>query len=369
MAPGVLDFLAPWQEAQDARQGSIDSWMRKNIVFGPDHPRPGPFVPDDWQTDILFSMQHTPETCMEIWSQAGKSTLYNGALGWLGETGKSAMMAFPTEELRDRFLEEKFIPMLEDCPRLDSLIERTAKGEIDRKMLQRKRGSPIPLATSAGVGQFQQWPAEFVLADEVDKFKMLAESNDPLAILKGRGRAYREKARLIIASTPTTRDTSLIDAHYLASCQFRRHCVCPLCGDLTLLVFNPGQPDRLTCQCCEEMLPFDAQPEILPSGRWIAGKPGLVGERDGYHINQFWDSLTPWQAVLGDYNPEKPRDFYAQQLAIPASNLAEEPLGEQELDAIFQPVPPGMARGRQSDDGRCAAAKVWGVGLFPLVDS
>ena len=339
MTLNALDVFKPWEAAHLARNTSVADWMEQNIYFGSDRPRPGRLTLDEWQRPILESMQHSRETVLMLFSQAGKSLLYNGLLGWLCETGKSGMLAFPTEPLRDRFIEDKFEPLLEDCARFDSLIERTAKGEIGKDFLHRKNGTAIPWATSGGQGQLQQWTAEFTLADEVDKFQRLAESNDPLAILRGRGRAFRDRARLIVTSTPTTEDTSLIDAHYRASCGYRRYGICPLCTELTLLVFDPQKPDRLTCQCCEKMLPFDAQPEILASGRWIADRPSLIGRIDGYHLNQFWDALTPWQDVLFDYDPERPRDFYVQQLAIPASNLAEEPLTEEELMSIFQPTP------------------------------
>ena len=337
----VLGVLSPWQAVDKARHETIRSWMQGNITFGPERPRPGRLVLDDWQIQILDSMQNSRETVLEVYSQGGKSMLFLGLLGWICETGKSGMLAFPTKTLRERFMEDKLSPMLEDCPRLDSLIKRTAKGELGTDLLERHNSSAIPLAVSGGRGQFQQATSEYTLADEVDKFQLLGESNDPLAILRGRGRAYRERARLIVASTPTTRDASLVDAHYRASCGYRRYSICPMCGDLTLLVFDPEKPDRLTCQCCEKMLPFDAQDEMLPSGQWIADRPDLTGYIDGYHLNQFWDALTPWQSVLREYDPDKPRDFLVQQMAIPASNLAEEPLTDKELEGIFQPVPPG----------------------------
>ena len=335
----VLSAMAPMEAAIAAQNLSIAEWMERNITFGPDRPRPGRLVLDDWQRPILYSMQHTPETVLEIYSQGGKSLKLLGGLGWVCETGKTAMMAFPTDVLRERFRSRKLEPLLEDCPRMDALIKRTAKGDLGKEELERHRGLPVPLAVSGGKGALQQIDSEFTFADEIDQFQLTKESNDPMAILRGRGRAYRERARLIIASTPTTRDASLVDAHFRASCGFRRYAICPMCEGLTLLVFDPEKPDRLTCQCCERMIPFDAQREILPTGMWIPDRPSLVGEKDGYHLNQFWDALTPWQSILQDYDPDKPRDFFVQQMAIPASNLAEEPLEDAEVDALFQAVP------------------------------
>ena len=337
----VSAVLSPWHQSYEARQESIASWAENNITFGIDRPRPGRLRWDDWQLPILNSMQNTPETVLEIFSQGGKSLKLVAALGWVCEAGKSAMMAFPTDVLRERFYTRKLIPMLEDCPRLESFIQRTAKGELDRNELGRVNGLPIPMAVSGGRGQLQQVDAEFTFADEIDKFQQLAESNDPMEILRARGNAYREKARLTIASTPTTRDASLVDAHFKLSAGFRRYAQCPMCTDLTLLVFNPEKPDRLDCQSCHKMLDFDAQDEMLETGQWIPDRPQMVGEIDGYHLNQFWDALTPWDKVLSRYNPDKPRDFFVQRMAIPASNLKEEPLEEEEVEKVFQPVPPG----------------------------
>ena len=335
----LLELLDRKHREVELLNMSVADWMEANVIFKANRPRPGPLKLDLWQRPIVESMQRARETDTMVWSQAGKSTMILGLIGWCIETQKATMMGFPTDLIRDRFVEHKFAPMLDNCPRLQELVSFTTYGNMKADAIPLKYGEEIPMAVSGSPGALQQMDAEYVLVDEADKFRIMAESNDPMEILKGRGRAFGERAHMVVFSTPTTTDASMIAARYDQSCRFRSFYECPLCADLTRLLFAAEEPDRIRCQVCKEMLPFDAQTETLLTQQWIADRPELVGEWDGYHINQFGDLYTPWQRILRDYNPNKPRDFFVQQMAEPFSTIAEQPPTDEELEALLRPIP------------------------------
>ena len=337
----LLDLLDRHAREVDMLDMPLAEWMESNIVFDPARPFPGPLRLHDWQRPIVESIEHSRETDLIIWSQAGKSLLIGGAVLRCCETQRSTMMAFHNDEGRQRFIDLKLRPILDANPRLDNLIDYSVYGGFDSKRINLKYAPSIPMAVSGSPGALQQVDAEFMFCDEVDKWRLLPESNDPVEIAKGRGRAYGDRARLVVTSTPTTTDISLVTGRYDQSCRYRRwfDCPHPVCASPTRLIFDPQEADRLRCEQCHEMLPFDSKAEVLATGRWIAEDPDLCGIWDGYHLNQFADHNTSWESVLAGYNPDKPRDFMVQQMAEAFSTISERPPTEEELEAIMQPIP------------------------------
>ena len=340
MTTSILGILDSYDEMLDIEDMGVRSWMENYIFFGADEPRPGPFVPDDWQCDIIDSFTTCRETDLIQFSQSGKSTKLGGLLGWLVDTRKRAVVSFPTEKLRDRFLEDKVQVMIDHSPRFASQIILGKDGKIQNgPTIKSRYGPSIKLSTGGETGGLQQMTAEYVLIDELDKFSTTVESSDPAEVLRGRTRAYRGRGHLIIASTPTTTERSYIWARYKRSSMYRRYYDCPLCEGPTKLDFVLDEPKVIRCTECKEPLPFDAQYEILATGRWIAENPAMVGIHNGFQYGQLNSADIGWEELLMEFNPDKPRDFVAQQMALPVAEAVVEPLDDDELAQVLTEVP------------------------------
>lgn len=168
-------------------------------------------------------------------ARIGGSEATRNALGyWLDQDPGPVMLVYPSKDAAQEQITNEIIPMLQGCPRLRRHLTGRVfdlnKSEIET---QRARiyigygGSPQSLASRT---------IRYVIFDEADKFpEFSGREASPLALARRRLQTFGRRKKLVIISTPTTRDGVISKCFDECADQRHYHVPCPHCGELQIL--------------------------------------------------------------------------------------------------------------------------------------
>ena len=285
----------------------------------------------------------------------------------------SAMVLLPTEQKRDDWKSQKLDPLIRATPVITNLI-----GKIrSRDAAQRKDRVDFPggfllLAGGNSPASYDQVSIRDMYMDDLDRFpEVIGRGHNPVARARGRTKAFPHKYKLMLASTPTVKNASLIDAEYQNSDQREYHVPCPDCGEMQPLKWsnlqydkmnNPPQRAWYACAHCGSLIEEHHKQKMLEAGRWIATNPD--NKRRGYHINALYTpvGLGPgWLKLAEKWNnihhdpvsgkPRKPEpaelmEFINEDLGEcwedQASALKAHDLARRMEDHAMGVIPPGV---------------------------
>lgn len=333
----------PFLRVNDPAQWpSLGAWMERNVIFGSSEPRPGPFRLDPWQRDIAeaFTDPRNRQVSMKVFSQSGKSTLLSGMICWIACVSHDpALFVQPTRKLERRFISGKLLPLARMVAAVRRVVRFTPSGGVNEEGLRYDAGF-IAFGTARAVASMQGHPARIVIADEIDAYQSHA-AGDPIGLLRQRGEAFADP-RLILVSTPTTKDDSRIEREYADSDGRQWWVPCVHCGELTLLLLeNVKEVDGeylMHCgQCGVAWTEADRQ-EGLQRGRWIPQRPEVQAHA-GFHINEFASAVRTVDETMRKWDPKDRKTFMTQIMAEAFDPVEREPLDPDKLLELHRPAP------------------------------
>ena len=261
----------------------------------------------------------------------------------LNRTGGISFM-LPTKTLATEYSQVRFNGMVDECKALRKILPK--KGTRGNKVLFKNWGSGyLRFIGSENSNDLCSFPSKYVIIDELDRCSLVARNSkgeiegNTLKLLLKRMTRFREKF-LLMASTPTTVETSLIYEHFKRSDQRHFHISCPKCSDDIALEWDNfdwkgrdksgvlGEIEDLIesfyykCPKCSDTFTDDElplKPEKL-NGKWVKMNPN--GEHPGFHINQFY--TNDWKELFQEYlecgqNQIKLMSFWNTVLGLPYS--------------------------------------------------
>src|SRR5574343_436461 len=245
----------------------------------------------------------------DIWvmksSQVGVTEATVNFLGYtIDHAPAPVMVLMPTLDSRDAWKAQKLNPLLQETPVIRDLLggQRSRDAANSKDMIDFP-GGVLFLAGGNSPNSYAQRSVRFLIMDDLDRFPgEVGEEGDPVALAKGRTKAFARAKRLFI-STPTVQGESLVERGYQTSDQRRYHVACPACGTYQPLEWGGpevehgikwrGEEERLdafyVCIHCKTEIHEHHKPAMLAAGRWIATHP----ERSvrGYHISALYASI------------------------------------------------------------------------------
>jgi phage terminase large subunit GpA-like protein len=250
-------------------------------------------------------------------SQIGKSEVMNNMLGYYMDYDPAPiMMIQPTEAVMESYSKDRIAPMIRDTPVLKEKIVEAKSRESGNTITYKKFiGGYLVMIGANAPSQLASRPIRVVLADEVDRFPISAGAEgDPLALAEVRQTTFWNK-KTIIASTPTIKGASKIDAEYEASSQEVLNVACPHCGAYQPLVWSQikfnhfkdqengknGNKFELLgyyckeCGCIESEVAWKKQPI-----KWVASNPEVKNIR-GFHLNALASRWKTWESIVDDF--------------------------------------------------------------------
>lgn len=325
----------------------ISEWSAEHRTLPDTSARPGPWVDDPYQVDILADISN-PEV-REVYfmkcTQVGWSEICNNAIGWAVDLhNMPVLMIQPTQEAAQKYCKERLDPMIEATPVLaDQLVRSSSKnaGSTVRHKLFR-RGASLYVASGSNSREHRSSQARFVIGDEVDAIPLAVDQmGDPMQAIKRRGDTYHDFKQLHGSTPDLPKGRSRIEKGYERSSKGRYFVRCPECdfeqpfnwrdpetGSYHLLYekdrFNQVVPGsvRYACKGCGYLIEERWKVRMVEAGRWIHERPEIRTIR-GYHLNALYSVVKDnWEDICQEWlnaqeDPELLHNFFAQRLALP----------------------------------------------------
>ena len=230
-------------------------------------------------------------------AQLGKTEV---GLNWIGYIMDHApaptLVVVPTIQVRKRWAKQRLDPMLNETPALEAIFNnRSKRDKSNSDEIKDFPGGMLVMGGANSPASLASMPIRYVLCDEVDRFPWdVGGEGDPLGLVDERQKTFPRR-KTLLASTPTIKHASRIDAEYTDSDQRTYHLPCPDCGHYQPLIWKQlGWNSRLTeawytCEECGSAISENHKTAMLANGRWVAKYP----ERPvrGYHLNGLYSPV------------------------------------------------------------------------------
>lgn len=245
------------------------------------------------------------------------SEIINNILGYYMDYDPAPIMfVMPTDAVVASYSKDRIAPMIRDTPVLkDKIVEPKSRESGNTINYKKFVGGYLVLIGANTPSQLASRPIRVVLADEVDRFPVSAGSEgDPLALAEVRQTTFWNK-KTVIASTPTIKGSSKIEAEYEQSSREELNVACPQCGvyqpmKWSQIKFNHlkdqengknGNKFELLGYVCKECgaISNEIQWKKQPI-KWVAANPEVKNIR-GFHLNALASRWKTWESVVDDF--------------------------------------------------------------------
>lgn len=283
-----------------------DHAERYRIVTEPPHTGP-------WRNSLSPHTVKIMETFQlpwvrEVWycgvDQSGKTSTALNCLHWAVDVDPgNVFYLLPTEELSDKVMSEKIIPMLQNSRKLKSMTAPINSPDTTIRRVRLAHGVTIRAAHANSAGSMATFAAKYCFCDEVDKYpRRVGQESDPISLIRRRNRQYRGRFKRFFCSTPAQQYIyqGMMDCQQV----WEMHHRCPHCGQIfrpeaaCLSIPHGLRPEQVTpdtgityhCTACGAEITDSQRWLLLSDPAWVCVK----GERTkrpvsvGFH-HRAWD--------------------------------------------------------------------------------
>jgi phage terminase large subunit GpA-like protein len=274
--------------------------------------------PGPWRTsrvpfarEIMDCLSVTSPVRSVSLMKAGQIAGTEIALNWAGcvmdHAPASMLVVVPTLDVRERWVKQRFDPMVEATPALAKIFDaRRRRSGSNSEAIKDYPGGMVIFGGANSPASLASMPIKYVINDEIDRFPWeVGQEGDPLELIRKRQQTFPRRKELNV-STPTIKGASRIDELFMAGDQRYYHVPCPHCGDLLVLkwanlhwTMNPAtkRPTAAVyvCEHCGSEIEEHHKTDMLReygyggSARWIALNPDALDR--SYHINGLYAPL------------------------------------------------------------------------------
>lgn len=249
-------------------------------------------------------------------SQVGATELLNNICGYFIDQDPGPMLVLmPTVDLAKAWSKDRLAPMLRDSPRLRGKVKDARSRDSENTILHKKfPGGQLTATGANSPSSLSSRPIRAVLCDEVDRYPISAGSEgDPVSLATKRTATFWNR-KVVLASTPTIKDVSRIEAAWFESDRRRYYVPCPHCGESQVLrwknlIWNKREergevrhePETACYMCrhCAATIEETDKPQMLADGAWVAENPG--SRIAGFHISGLYSPWTRWEELVVEW--------------------------------------------------------------------
>jgi phage terminase large subunit GpA-like protein len=311
-------------------------------------------------------------------TQVGKTTALENLLGyWIDNDPGPALIVKPSETDVGEYIKERVRPLLES-----SLAQHICSGRDDNTLRSIKLDTmPLYFGWAGSPGSLASRPCRYVLLDECDKFPPFAgREADPISLARERLATYGHRARLVMTSTPTTRDGAIWKAW--ESCGDRRFYFVPCthCGETQRLVWQQVKWPKLAiedsikrgdeieqsrlawyeCVKCKGRIEESHKPKMLERGEW-RNETGQTSPRVGFHLNSLYSPWRTFASMAAEF-------IRAENDSAATMNFRNSRLAEP-FENVSSSTKPSLIRDKIASGAERNIVPDWAVALFTTVDT
>jgi phage terminase large subunit GpA-like protein len=274
---------------------TVSEWADANRRLSPE----ASAEPGEWRTDrapyqrgILDALSpNSPHERVVFMSssQVGKSECLNSFIGYIIDRDPGpTLVVLPRVEDGEAWSKDRLAPMLRDTPCLQGKVADVRSRDSNNRILHKRfPGGSITIAGANSPAGLAMRPIRYVLLDEVDRYPASAGTEgDPVSLAVKRSSTWWNR-KIFLASSPTAKGASRIEAWWLRSNQSSFWLPCPECGAYQVLMWEQlewpeGQPDlaQYRCEHCQALIPPHRKPWMLARGEWRAGNLARIREHE-----------------------------------------------------------------------------------------
>lgn len=299
VADGALAFLAAWGEGWDVPEPMpVDLWADEHRRL----PRESSSEHGQWRTErtpylrepmrVLSDDHPSKRVVLVFGTQTGKTECGNN---WIGssihQSPSSMMVVQPTDIMGKRWTRQRFNPMVALSPVLRERIKPSRTRDSGNTATMKEfPGGFLVIANAHSASALSSMPVRRLFMDEVDRYPSdVGGEGHPVDLAEARTSSFPRR-KILITSSPTVKDESVVWEEWEASDQRHYYVPCPHCGHKQVL-----RDDQLTDDgvfLCEQGGHFIAEhhkEEMLEQGEWRAHNP--ESDVPGFHLPSYYAPL------------------------------------------------------------------------------
>lgn len=209
-------------------------------------------------------------------------------LNWIGsiihQTPGPAMAIQPTSSMAKRWSKQRLQPMIDVTKELRECVQPARSRDSGNTTLMKEYpGGVLVICGANSAAELRSMPVKYLFADEVDGYPDDVDGEgSPLSLAEKRTNTFPRR-KILIVSTPTIKDASVIEYEYSLSDQRKFYLPCPLC-DHKQVLRDEGLTDdgQYLCESCGGFIQHHQKTRMLERGEWIAGDPD--SDVPGFHL-------------------------------------------------------------------------------------
>lgn len=281
-----------------------------------------PFLVEPMECASSFSIYE--QVVLMFPTQMGKTEiLYNSMMQRIDTEPQDMMMVQPTLQDAQDHSTKRFLPTVIATPAMFGKVAvRKSRDESTSWRSRSIQGDFAVFFSGANsASSLASKPLGFAVADEIDKWPADVDNEGPpLGLLEERMSNFSRR-KLIVASTPTIKGASEIEARYLASDRRKYFVPCPHCGEYQVLVWGAdkdygikwlktaggaARPETAVyiCMHCAAAIEEFNKTDLLAAGAWRAEAPGAGrGKVAGFWLNKLYSPLgwRSWEELVEEW--------------------------------------------------------------------
>jgi phage terminase large subunit GpA-like protein len=171
-------------------------------------------------------------------TQVGWSTALETMIGyWVSEDAGPILLVLDSQKTAQEVVEERIRPLISNTPVLEDRLSPHAHDNTLQSI--KFDGCSLYLGWAGSAGTLARRAIQRVVIDEADKFPdNIGREADPISLAIERTATYGYRRKVLIGSTPTTRDGTIWKAYEAAGDKRKYFVPCPHCGEFQALVFG-----------------------------------------------------------------------------------------------------------------------------------
>ena len=279
-----------------------------------------------YQSGIMdeITKPDTKVVVLMLASQTGKTeVVLNTIFYYMHYDPSPILLLLPTESFAKDFTKYRIEPNIEATPVLKSVFQ---EGNDPRNTLLMKvfPGGFLSVSSALSPAELSSKPIRILVADEIDRFGIIKQEGDPVALAVRRTVTFWN-SKILLTSTPTIDGLSRIQQFYEMTDQRKFFVKCPNCQQEQTLEWKQVKwetgPDDAYYECpfCQSHLSDADLKKMVRHGYWKPTSTGKKGWK-GFHLNALYSPWYSLEACVADFleakaKPERLRVFVNTVLA------------------------------------------------------
>jgi phage terminase large subunit GpA-like protein len=239
-------------------------------------------------------------------AQVGATELMLNAVGFhMAWDPCPILIVQPNLEMARAWSVDRLSPMLRESSILRGRVVESGRRHAENTILHKTFwGGHLTIVGANSAAGLASRPIRVVLFDEVDRYPESAgDEGDPINLGIARTRTYAWSRKLVMASTPTLKGMSRIEAAWEESDQRFYLVPCPHCEHRQRFVwgnlkYGDGDP-TYACEGCGVLIEERYKPAMVAQGQWVATHP----ERKvvGFHVSALYSPWASWPELVSEW--------------------------------------------------------------------